>query len=97
VNGSPDFLADVAQHLKQFASANNVAVNEVIGVVTLADGSFWRIRNLREAAALGAARWGMIVDENKAVVVRESHVVKVEFRLASDNPSPIGFHAETNE
>jgi hypothetical protein len=97
VNGATDFLADVAVHLREFAAAHGVPENRVIVEVTLADGALWNISDFRTTAARGPGRWGLLPHEKGAVVVRESHVLKVKLRLSPDSRTPIGFHAETNE
>jgi len=94
------FLEGVVKHLQAFAAATGVAPGDVFVRLTLADGAtvFSQGLNVSGPCPAGPAGWGLIESDGgtAAVVVREAHVLKVEFNLSPERHRPIGLHAEVN-
>lgn len=94
------FFASVLELLHAFAKSYGADPADVHVQVTLADGDFIILQQLATHPPASPEDWGLISGkltggEPLAVVVRDTHVFKAEFRLAPAERSGIGFHAET--
>jgi hypothetical protein len=92
------FLQDVLKHFEEFARAAGINPEDVYVRLTLADGSAFVVRGLKVTTSPPAQNWGMIEGLGKrsggALVIREAHVVKVEFEPTPKARQPIGLHTE---
>ena len=96
MNGNK-YLDGVLEYLQEFATSQRVNANDVTVKFTLADGSSFTTSGLKTALPTAAQGLGMIqgtAGAGTALVIRESHVIKVEFQLEPDQRKPIGLHSE---
>ncbi len=101
MNPVVSFLADVSNHLSVFAKSKGVKGEDVHIRVILADGTSITIRGLETTAPSVAQGFGMIEgavgSTEDAWVVREAHVLRVEFGLMPEERRPIGLHTEISK
>ena len=91
-------MNDVVPYLENFARSKGVKPEEIHVRFTFADGSVFLVQGLKLSAPTIAQGWGMIegaeADAASAVVIREAHVLKIEFDFARVERQPIGLHTE---
>ena len=92
------FLDGVAAHLESFAADRGVRKEDVYVRITLADGTHVVVRGLAVAGPTGTYAWGMITgiasDSVDALLIREDHIVTVEFQVAPILRGPTGLGSE---
>jgi hypothetical protein len=94
------FFDGVSKHLKTFAKKRKVAERDIHVRLTLADGTHVIVQGLETEGPAGTYAWGMIYgiasDTVDALLIREDHVVTVEFQVAPIARGPAGLHSEAS-
>lgn len=97
---APKFMEGIVRHLEAYAKSAGVKAENVHVRLVLADGALHHLLGLKvfgpfPATSLG---WGMVEgatgSATEALVIRESHVLKVEFEVKPTERKPIGLHTE---
>src|SRR5436305_1778098 len=96
---APRFMEGVVSHLEAYAKSAGLKPEDVHVRLLLADGASHLVVGLKVSGPLppSSLGWGMIEGvisdvggATSALVVRESHIVKVQFASEPDRPNRIG-------
>lgn len=92
------FLDGVKEHLTIFSQSRGVSAKDVHVRITLADGTHLIVQGLQAEGPAGTFQWGMISgfasESVDALLIREDHILTVEFQLRPMLKSPAGLQAE---
>lgn len=100
---TPGFMEGVVRHLEAYAKSAGIKPENVHVRLVLADGTTHLLLGLKVSGPFppGALGWGMIEgvigSTTEALVVRESHVLKIEFERKVVERKPIGLHTEAGK
>lgn len=98
---SSGYLQDILSHFARFVQDRGARPEDVHVRFFLADGSSYVIRGPKVVSPGAPGGFGLIEDAAQrlnAVLVREQHVVKVEFAGGPvESTTPIGLHTEAGD